>query len=60
VADRLETLHLAHRSYELSALEAPARSLELAFGESRIVRADQAHLERARTGIDDEYAHPVA
>jgi hypothetical protein len=28
--------------------------------EDRIVRTDQAHFERARSGVDDQYAHPPA
>ena len=54
---RLDAFHRTRGLFQLRVLEAPTRHLEFAVREDRIIRGDQAHLERTGAGVDDEYAH---
>ena len=56
VPDRFDALHAANGRRELRLVEPSLRHLELAIDERPIVVVDQAHLERAGTGIEDEDA----
>lgn len=59
MAHRAEAFHRANGILQLGVLEAAAGRFKFAIGQDGIVRADQAHLERARAGIDDEYVQAV-
>jgi len=57
MSDRLEALHRADGILEHAVFEATTFGVKFAFGQNRIVWTDQAHLERARPCVDDQYAH---
>ena len=56
VPDRFDTVHGADGRRECGIIESPFRHLELVLGEDLVAVVDQAHLQRAGTGVDDEYA----
>src|SRR5260370_27311116 len=57
MADRVDTRHRIDGALELRSCEASRRGLELMAHELGVIRADQAHLQRARACVDDEHPH---
>src|SRR5438128_7900840 len=60
MADGIDWLHCADGGFQPVGVEARRRRLELAARQLGIVGADEADLERARAGVDDEDAHLLA
>ena len=60
VADRLDALHAMDGVRELRGVHPPLGDLELTLGQDPVVGIDDAYLERARAGVEDEDSHPLA
>ena len=55
--DGIDALHRGHGRLQVRILETTRRRFELVVDDLLPIRAHQAHLERARARVDDEYSH---
>src|SRR5438477_130842 len=57
MADGVDALHRGHGRLQVRILETTRRRFELVVDDLLPIRVNQAHLERARARVDDEYSH---